>query len=1001
MCPASMVDAGGILGALSLGIQVFQGLKIYYTHFASYHDDLEAIIGRTRRLEAIFRMIKHPIQNAAFQDTDLSEVWSCLSDCLRGVKNLDTYRKKCGKPKYSPQKLKLKEQAGLIKKRVLYPFRKDTLEQIQKELDRLLRNVSVLLQAIQMAATTRHHEDQAKRSDLIQRRLSDVASLQLYQTEVIETLGTRSEQQRQHFEQPETQNRHQMGSQSTPLLAIANAQDTITEKINLVLSTVVELTKSQRSISPIAKVVDTLPHQRSERIGILQGVAPHSAQLSCNCDKALAKARPPGSRNYWYTWSTAPEHSPLCAFYSPFRKLTTARFGFRKIRRNGGFVFDIAMKWMTGEISHTITYRNIVPRRAPAFSIMDCIKDSIWYRGAHYTEDQITEAIELVTTSLMTLFEQGRAGVSDSDQHGSTLLHAVAFMIKAIILCTSERRLHHLDKINHLVDMLTRSGCPMNERGQHDMTPLDVLMRIIEPDDLGSLRLVDSDCSWRVGPDRVLEPYRTHKNYRFLALRESYSCDPLILSIFRQSEPDLKIQLGKLQPLALQEERMSLTLLYSALAWPEGLNTLLLQGLTTRAFHASGQSILDIAIRYGRVDTLDILLRACAPTTHYTWDAALESNNMTIVSKIAERMLSCAADYDLVLTRSNGYDLYFSTSLQAGAADILCHAGLDNVNFKANDYFTPLWYHARNMGSPRVNDSVKLIQWLLEKGAIIDVSHPHYRTTPAHILAERLVVICRRRDLEVAHATGTQRLWNDPNILGLATTVLTNQTTDSCRCLCSRDGCNVFTAAFRGHDGDWINDLEHSVFQTDLATIGRASEKRFFETISRCWGVDLEGTDRARSSVIRLMTFDILGLTHTCHKVDHREDCSTLHDPLTEQDIMDTQENELSDITLLEHLLIEFEEAWEIHTGTFFDFIDGFWRRRMSEKMLGREIAVEDDPEQANEHGVTIENPKRKLPLAENEMVPEESFEFLKWQIDKIMDGSYMEDRYVRYFHLE
>jgi hypothetical protein len=55
---------------------------------------------------------------------------------------------KCEKSKYAPNSLRGGEQ--MIRARILYSFRKDTLENLQKDLDRLLENLQIGLQALQL-----------------------------------------------------------------------------------------------------------------------------------------------------------------------------------------------------------------------------------------------------------------------------------------------------------------------------------------------------------------------------------------------------------------------------------------------------------------------------------------------------------------------------------------------------------------------------------------------------------------------------------------------------------------------------------------------------------------------------------------------------------------------------------------------------------------------------------------------------------------------------------
>jgi hypothetical protein len=217
-----MADPGSLVGAVSLGIQVLQGIKVYYGHFSSYHDDIETIVAHTTRLEAVFRVLERPIQESAIDGSELSEeIWNCMAACLRGLQKLDDFRRKCANSKYSPGKMKLREQIGKVKKRVSYPFRTATLENLRKELGRLSENLQTAIQALQLCVppitvaqlpsqsadivhrdtairyheesekrARRHHDENKENTNISQGRLSRMANQQAYQTELIETLDT-------------------------------------------------------------------------------------------------------------------------------------------------------------------------------------------------------------------------------------------------------------------------------------------------------------------------------------------------------------------------------------------------------------------------------------------------------------------------------------------------------------------------------------------------------------------------------------------------------------------------------------------------------------------------------------------------------------------------------------------------------------------------------------------------------------------------------------------
>lgn len=145
-----MADPGGIIGAISLALQVTQGLKIYYTQFTSYHEDIAAVIARTKRLESVLRALEPSVLRLGLDDDPISdEIRSCIMECIDAVKKLKAHQEKCGEVDTIPDTLRTR--IYIAKKRLAYPFRKDTLEDLNKSLDRFLGTLQVIIQALDMS----------------------------------------------------------------------------------------------------------------------------------------------------------------------------------------------------------------------------------------------------------------------------------------------------------------------------------------------------------------------------------------------------------------------------------------------------------------------------------------------------------------------------------------------------------------------------------------------------------------------------------------------------------------------------------------------------------------------------------------------------------------------------------------------------------------------------------------------------------------------------------
>jgi outer membrane murein-binding lipoprotein Lpp len=144
-----MTDPGSIVGTVSLTLQVLQGLKTYYTQFAAYHNEITAVVKRIEQVQDNVQLLENVVARLGRNEDALAAaVQANIATCRDAVSRLQMYQKKCGEPDHQVDSIK--RRAVLIKRRAVFPFRKDTLEDIQRLLDRLLENLQVIMQALQL-----------------------------------------------------------------------------------------------------------------------------------------------------------------------------------------------------------------------------------------------------------------------------------------------------------------------------------------------------------------------------------------------------------------------------------------------------------------------------------------------------------------------------------------------------------------------------------------------------------------------------------------------------------------------------------------------------------------------------------------------------------------------------------------------------------------------------------------------------------------------------------
>ncbi|PSN62549.1 hypothetical protein BS50DRAFT_638175 [Corynespora cassiicola Philippines] len=165
--------AGTAVGITSLGIQVCQSLVRYYSQYRSFHDDIDAVVQRVEGLQSILNtvaLVKNKIESSDEPSADLQ---AALMACLSAVDSLKKMAEKCNETRTLGS---TQDVARLVKKRLLWPFKKETLADTQKALDGLQANLLVALQALG------HLDKQSVTLQKIDEDIQTISSVQLSHT---------------------------------------------------------------------------------------------------------------------------------------------------------------------------------------------------------------------------------------------------------------------------------------------------------------------------------------------------------------------------------------------------------------------------------------------------------------------------------------------------------------------------------------------------------------------------------------------------------------------------------------------------------------------------------------------------------------------------------------------------------------------------------------------------------------------------------------------------
>ncbi|KAI9373044.1 hypothetical protein BJX61DRAFT_505024 [Aspergillus egyptiacus] len=168
---------------------------------------------------------------------------------------------------------------------------------------------------------------------------------------------------------------------------------------------------------------------------------------------------------------------------------------------------------------------------------------------------------------------------------------------------------------------------------------------------------------------------------------------------------------------------------------------------------------------------------------------------------------------------------------------------------------------------------------------------------------------------------------------------------DSCLCGCCSDGCTPFTMALRRIMATSYGP--HPGYALKLI-VSHAKDTPEYSQI-----------------ILRVLTFDGLGLTHTCcHQVKEYDNMGLLFD------IKDRDPNEVGEIrdeerallARFEDLLTEFNSKFDEMGLPILEFLNHYWHPRMMDFLSRRDSYDEDHFTEASRLGVRLELDEYPIP---------------------------------------
>jgi hypothetical protein len=140
--------ASSAVGIVSLGLQVTQSLVTYYSQFKAFDSDIADISRKADGLHGILQVLEVPLRKFEIENATIpAQVRTAISASEEGLRNLNDWIEKYGKAKPPAN---IEDRLRLLRKRTLFPFRRDTLLGLKSTLQSLQSNLNTAIQVLHL-----------------------------------------------------------------------------------------------------------------------------------------------------------------------------------------------------------------------------------------------------------------------------------------------------------------------------------------------------------------------------------------------------------------------------------------------------------------------------------------------------------------------------------------------------------------------------------------------------------------------------------------------------------------------------------------------------------------------------------------------------------------------------------------------------------------------------------------------------------------------------------
>lgn len=289
--------------------------------------------------------------------------------------------------------------------------------------------------------------------------------------------------------------------------------------------------------------------------------------------------------------------------------------------------------------------------------------------------------------------------------------------------------------------------------------------------------------------------------------------------------------------------------------------------------------------------------------------------------------------------------VYHYLSFTVETLDELYQVGFRGVSQLDSNGFIPLLVQFPDMGD-RDSGGLEKIHWLVLKGADPYQKVPGTSATAAHHLGVRIVNHFLRRLLYSDPTRPDPRrdyeTWKQAVVEFGKSIFLLPSVRDECFCACSLGGCTTMSVLLR-----------HAVHSLSYPTIKEPSF--WFRELIQFFLWWTRGDTEIGWEVIIFLTFDALGLKHSCCLEKHTFFRDFKFEGREEEEIREILDEEKSRIIELETLLDELKIKFDELGLPVMEFLEGYWHTRVIEVLSHRDPYDEDHIMESRGIGVTLE----------------------------------------------